>query len=193
MRTARILLAVGTATLVACSSADKGDGEEDPVPVDPGATFFVTSDTHPTGDLGGLEGADSRCATRASAAGLGASTWRAYLSTEDGPVHARDRIGAGPWTNVEGVEVAANVDDLHARTGDAGVFLTELGEQVNGQWASSPSPNEHDILTGSAADGAALAGKTSADWTSADAALDAQVGHSDGLGPGENGDPPFDS
>jgi hypothetical protein len=43
---------------------------------------------------------------------------------------------------------------------------------------------QHDILTGSNADGTLLRGFTSADWTSDSAALQAQVGHSDGLGPG---------
>ncbi len=46
------------------------------------------------------------------------STWRAYLSAaaEGGQpaVNARDRIGNGPWFNSRGVQIAANLEDLHA-------------------------------------------------------------------------------
>ena len=154
---------------------------------DPLMTFFVSSDTHPTGNLGGLAGADKRCQTLADAVGAGDRTWRAYLSAEKGdgdqPVHARDRIGQGPWHNAALELVAANLDELHALDGDHALFLDENGGMVNGQWADSPTPNEHDILTGSDRDGMLLSGLTCADWTSEDAALLAQVGHSDGLGP----------
>jgi hypothetical protein len=43
---------------------------------------------------------------------------------------------------------------------------------------------EHDILTGSKADGTVQAGMTCMDWTSEAMADKAQVGHSDGMGPG---------
>src|SRR5688572_26805232 len=55
-------------------------------------TFFVTSETNPTGNLGGIAGADAKCERLAEAVGAGDHTWRAYLSAEnDGsgqPVHA---------------------------------------------------------------------------------------------------------
>jgi hypothetical protein len=162
-------------------------------------TFFVTSTRSTTGNLGGLAGADARCQGLATAAGMGSRTWRAYLSVErdpasgNQPTHARNRIGNGPWTNAAGVTVARTLDELHSRNGDVTVFLDERGQRVNGQWAGSPQPNEHDILTGSAADGRVLAGMTCNDWTSDSAALAAQVGHSDGLGPGMNGAAPFSS
>jgi hypothetical protein len=44
--------------------------------------------------------------------------------------------------------------------------------------------HEHDILTGSNADGTLMRGATCGDWTSAAADVAAQVGHSDGLGAG---------
>jgi hypothetical protein len=141
-------------------------------------------------------GADARCQALADAVGAGERTWRAYLSAEngdDGPVHARDRIGAGPWYNAAGELVASDLDALHERSGDAEVFLDEHGEKINGQWPGSPDPNEHDILTGTDPDGRVLAGHTCADWTSDSADLTAQVGHSDGLGPEENPDPPYNS
>jgi uncharacterized protein DUF1554 len=155
-------------------------------------SFFVTSATSTTGNLGGLRGADALCQNLATTAGAGSKTWRAYLSVEhdadngNGPTNARSRIGNGPWVNAAGVTVAANVTDLHARKGDAAVFIDERGQRIPGQWAGSPSPVQHDILTGSNADGTLLAGLTCSDWTSASTAVAAQVGHSDGLGP--NGD-----
>lgn len=155
-----------------------------------GARFFVTSATSVTGNLGGLAGADGRCQSLAAGAGLGAKTWRAYLSVERDasnggqPTNARDRIGVGPWTNVTGVIVAETLADLHTRRGDANLFIDENGTRINGQWPGSPAPVQHDILTGSNADGTLMRGATCADWTSDSAAFFAQVGHSDGLGPG---------
>lgn len=164
----------------------------------PKTTFFVTSDTSATADLGGLTGADMRCQNLASAAGWGAHTFHAYLSAEQDPedssqaVNARDRIGEGPWHNAKGVLLAQDLTALHALSGDAELFLDENGQKINGQWQGSPTPNEHDILTGSTAEGMLLAGKTCSDWTSADSGT-AQVGHSDGLGPMMNGAPPYNS
>ncbi|HEY5127938.1 MAG TPA: lectin, partial [Bradyrhizobium sp.] len=59
-------------------------------------SFFLTSTGIGNGgNLGGLAGADNYCQTLAQAAGSGARTWRAYLSTQaaDGKpaVNARDR------------------------------------------------------------------------------------------------------
>ena len=161
-------------------------------------TFFVTSDTSATADLGGLTGADARCQRLADAAGLGAHTFHAYLSAEQDPadasksVNARDRIGQGPWHNAKGALLAPDLVALHSLNGDADLFLDEHGEKINGQWQGSPTPNEHDILTGSTADGLLIPGKTCADWTSTGSDT-AQVGHTDGLGPGMNGDPPYNS
>jgi hypothetical protein len=163
------------------------------------SSFFVSSDKSMTGNLGGLEGADERCERLAKAADLPSHTWRAYLSVEKGekggPVNARDRIGQGPWVNVKGAEVAADLDALHMRTGDAEVFIDEHGEKIPGQWAGSPPAEgvQHDVLTGSAPDGSVMAGKTCADWTSEAMTDVALVGHSDGLGPNMNAAAPFNS
>lgn len=158
-------------------------------------TFFVSSQVNMTGNLGGLAGADARCQTLAAAVGRGTVTWHAYLSVEHDPTnngmprHARDRIGSGPWVNARGVTVAANLTELHARKGDASVFVDERGNMINGQWTGSPQPVEHDILTGSNADGTVAVGKTCMDWTSSAGPGDAgtppvaRVGHSDGFGP----------
>jgi hypothetical protein len=158
----------------------------------PSLSFFVSSATSATGNLGGIAGADAICQRLAAAVGQGSKTWRAYLSVERDPTnnnlttHARNRIGSGPWHNASLVLLANNVAELHARPGDATLFVDERGQRINGQWTGSPGPNEHDILTGSNADGTLAAGLTCNDWTSASADVAAQVGHSDGMGPGQS-------
>lgn len=153
-------------------------------------TFFVTSTTSATGNLGGLRGADATCQRLATAAGAGGKTWRAYLSVERDPdngnrqTDARNRIGSGPWVNANGVVVATSVGELHGRNGHVDVFVDERGRRINGQWSGSPGPNEHDILTGSTQEGLLARGLTCDDWTSDRADLVAQVGHSDGFGGG---------
>jgi hypothetical protein len=120
-------------------------------------SFFVTSEGPGKGaDLGGLAGADKHCQQLAQAAGAGAKTWHAYLSTQGaGAVNARDRIGKGPWTNAKGVVVATSVEDLHSDNNKLNKQndLSEKGEIINGR---GDKPNRHDILTGSTPDGKAF-------------------------------------
>lgn len=150
-------------------------------------TFFITSTPIGNGgNLGGLAGADNQCQTLAQAAGAGAKTWRAYLSTQaaDGQpaVNARDRIGKGPWTNAKGAVVAKDVADLHGTNAlTKQSALNEKGEVING---SGDTPNRHDVLTGSQPDGTAFAAgddKTCRNWTSSTQGS-AVVGHHDRLG-----------
>jgi hypothetical protein len=170
-----------------------GCGDDTPTsPSGPSMSFFVTSATSATGNLGGLAGADATCLRLATAAGQGSRTWRAYLSVErdpansNQPTNARDRIGTGPWYNASLMLVANNVAELHSRSGNADLFVDERGQRINGQWTGSPSPVQHDILTGSNADGTLFQGSTCSDWTSDSAAVAAQVGHSDGMGPNQS-------
>jgi hypothetical protein len=148
-------------------------------------SFFITSSNPGKGaDLGGLAGADAHCAALAKAAGAGNRQWRAYLSTTGtGSVNAKDRIGAGPWFNAKGVQVAANVADLHADTNKLSKenSLTEKGEVLNGR---GDTPNMHDVLTGSNLDGTAST-NTCNNWTSS-AEGSANVGHHDRQGGGAN-------
>ena len=185
MRTRVLLLGLALAA-AAC-----GDDEGNPTgPSAPGLGFFVTSATSTTANFGGLRGADGLCLRLAAAVGAGGRAWHAYLSAErdpdsgNRPVDARSRIGNGPWINANGVVVASSVAELHSRTGNAALFVDERGQRINGQWPGSPGPVEHDILTGSTAEGTVAAGLTCADWTSQSPNLQAQVGHSDGLGAG---------
>lgn len=178
-----VLLIVGAS----CS-----DDDMPTAPSGPAVGFFVTSATSTTGNLGGLTGADATCQRLAATVGHGTRTWRAYLSVErdpannNQPAHARDRIGTGPWYNANLVLVANNLAELHSRSGDATLFLDERGQRINGQWTGSPTPIEHDIMTGSNADGTVAAGLTCSDWTSDSAAVAGQVGHSDGMGPNQS-------
>jgi hypothetical protein len=134
-------------------------------------TFFVTGGPGPNGaNFGGIEGADRFCQQLAGAAGAGQRTWRAYLSaTASGnapAINARDRIGRGPWRNAKGVVIAKDIDDLHADPNiNKATALTETGEQVSGR---GDTPNMHDILTGSQADGRAFPpgeDRTCGNWT----------------------------
>ena len=147
--------------------------------------FFVTSrGIGRGGDLGGLAGADAHCQALAMAEGSGDHTWRAYLSasaTVSQPaVHARDRIGPGPWYNSEGELVAATLAELHGAASriSKALALTERLDVVNGV---GDTPNTHDILTGSQSDGTAFPpgdDRSCANWTSSSAGR-AQVGHHD--------------
>lgn len=158
----------------------------------PTMSFFITSRGPGWGaDLGGLAGADEHCRMLAAAAGTGNRTWRAYLSAsasgDQAAIHARDRIGSGPWYNAKGMQVATDVANLHSATNGLSKTgsLDEAGEMVNGR---GDTPNRHDILTGSQLDGTAFPGtadKTCANWTSRTAGS-AQVGHHDRQGGGDN-------
>jgi hypothetical protein len=159
---------------------------------EPPMTFFVTSAGPGHGaDLGGLAGADRHCQMLAEAVGAGDRVWRAYLSTlptADSPaIHARDRIGAGPWHNARGVLIARDVAELHGDGANLtkATVLTERGDTVNGR---GDRPNMHDILTGSNLDGTAFTadGYTNCgNWTSSGEGS-ARVGHHDRTGGGEH-------
>ena len=146
-------------------------------------SFFVSSTGSGKGaDFGGLAGADAHCQKLAEAAGAGGKRWAAYLSataTGAAPaVNARDRIGSGPWRNAKGELIATSVDELHgANKLTKQTALTEKGTLVNGR---GDTPNEHDVLTGSTADGR-VSGATCENWTSSGAGS-ATVGHSDRTG-----------
>ena len=153
--------------------------------VSPEMSFFVTSVGVGDGaNLGRLEGADAHCQALAEAAGAGDRTWAAYLSTQgEGAVHARDRIGSGPWVNAQGTQIAGSVEELHSGTNGIAkdTALNERGEVVNGR---GDEPNMHDILTGSQQDGTAFAEEadmTCGNWTS-NGEGSAMVGHHDLIG-----------
>ena len=158
--------AAAAAALAGSTGTGGRGGSGGAVTASPMMNFFVSSDTSTTANLGGLAAADARCQTLAAAVGQGAKTWRAYLCAASPATNARDRIGAGPYYNSAGMMLAADKDALHARSGDAALFIDERGARINGQWSGSPSPNQHDILTGCTAMGMLMTGNTCSDWTS---------------------------
>ncbi|HSH90811.1 MAG TPA: hypothetical protein VK996_12565 [Ramlibacter sp.] len=180
-------LAITSATiaLVAACATPMGSG--------PMSFFISSAGSGRGGDLGGIAGADALCQRLASGAGAGGKTWRAYLSvaptmpSANNPgvasVNARDRIGAGPWYNAKGVLIARNLDHLH--NGNNISKETALDERGNVVKGRGDTPNEHDILTGSRADGTAFAPQTDTTckaWTSSTDGS-AIVGHHDRNGP----------
>ena len=176
MRNKNIIM-IGGLVLALLSGQASAQGQTGPM------GFFVTSaGSGQGGNLGGLEGADAICEARAEAVGAGARTWRAYLSTQ-GPnaINARDRIGAGPWYNARGTQIAANVETLHSINNRFSLMnaLDEAGRMIPG---AGFSPNRHDILTGSQLDGTAYpAGDdmTCNNWTSNADTNKARLGHHD--------------
>ena len=181
----RICLGLATAMLMTTAAVQPAGAQT------ANMSFFVTSvGIGNGGNLGGLAGADNHCQTLAQAAGAGAKTWHAYLSTQaaDGKpaVNARDRIGKGPWQNAKGVVIAKDVATLHGTNNiNKETALTEKGEVVNGY---GDKPNRHDMLTGSQPDGTAFSGtddRTCKNWTSSTQGA-AMLGHSDINGPATN-------
>ena len=92
---------------------------------------FVTSQTY-DGDLGGLSGADAKCAARANAAGL-LGTFKAWISGSSTSEEARDRMSQADvaYRRVDFVKVADNWNDLTNGTLDAPINVNEHGNAVN--------------------------------------------------------------
>ena len=187
MRRALALTLATTASLLLAACATQTGKEP--------MSFFISSTGSGQGaNLGGLAGADALCQRLAAAAGAGNKTWRAYLSvpgtfpSQANPqgvasVNARDRIGTGPWYNAKGELIARDVTHLH--NGNHISKDTALDERGNVVKGRGDQPNEHDILTGSRADGTAFAPQTDTTckaWTSSSDGS-AIVGHHDRIGP----------
>lgn len=154
-----------------------------------------------TGPGAGLRGADKICAATAamSMTGAGTKPWRAFLSATTGgpgggPVHAKDRIGTGPWYDALGRLVASDLAHLlMERPGDADPAIrNDLPNQYgipNHQdgapgCTGSACPDNHQILTGTGPDGLLYTGltpnteSTCDDWTSKEPRGRPRSGHS---------------
>jgi hypothetical protein len=114
------------------------------------------------GTNSGLEGADKICTTIAESSmpGSGAKEWHAFLSTEhggaaDGPIHAKDRIGTGPWYDRTGRVVSMNLTNLLMdRPSDADADIKKDLPNEEGVPNKRPDPTKpeddtHHFLTGS--------------------------------------------
>jgi hypothetical protein len=117
------------------------------------------------GEATGLAGADKICRTIAGKSMPGAEnkTWRAFLSTvhggpNNGPVHAIDRIGEGPWYDRLGRTVAMNkqaIVNVRPQGADP-LIINDLPNEdgIPNHTAGAPGctgpdcPDNHDTLTG---------------------------------------------
>jgi hypothetical protein len=148
-----------------------------------------------TGVGAGLRGADKICTEIAeqSMPGSGAKGWRAFLSavaagTDGGPVHAKDRIGTGPWYDRLGRLVANDLTELiNERPTMADPAIIDDFPNEDGVPNHNPDGtgevDNHDILTGSNDQGEVYAMDmkvTCNDWTKSegDSADAPRVGHS---------------
>jgi hypothetical protein len=127
----------------------------------------------------GIRGADMICAAIAdlSMPGASAKGWRAFLSaTNDGtgqPVWAINRIGQGPWYDRVGRLFANNLAELpfdRPQNADPAIINdlpNEFGVPNHRPDPNLPEVDNHDILTGSNAQGRLYgAMATCLDWTS---------------------------
>lgn len=149
------------------------------------------------GKADGLTGADEICRQIAERGmpGAGQKQWRAFLSVTAGPgggaaVHARDRIGTGPWYDRMGRLVANDLAGLFAGDRPAGEtsvvndLPNENGEPnhyVGPSGVGANTVDNHDTLTGSDAMGrlrSTAAADTCNDWTSTTATGRPWIGHS---------------
>ena len=192
----RLHLFVAGAVVALTGGSYLVSAQQPAAPAQPMSFFIASAGLGQGANLGGLAGADKQCQTLAAAAGGGAKTWHAYLSTSasggQAAVNARDRIGTGPWFNARGGRIAQGLADLHGDTVELAqrgnnlaksTALTEKNTPVNG---IGDTPNQHDMLTGSTLDGRAFTDgmdHTCGNWTSS-AAGTAQLGHSDRQGGG---------
>ncbi len=179
------VLAAGLAFGCLLVTSEANPAQQPQPQVAPAMSFFITSVGRGFGaDLGGLPGADAHCQRLATAVGRGNRVWRAYLSLPASAgtpaVHARDRIGHGPWVNAMGVLVASSVAELHSDDNALGrdTALSEKGTVI--------APGRHDILTGTNVDGTLAtdaADTTCQGWTSHGAGS-AMLGHHNRSGGG---------
>ena len=133
--------------------------KEEPKPKNKFSFFVTSAGMGKGGNLGGIAGADRHCQSLAATVGAGDRVWRAYLSTGlDGKpvINAGDRIGAGPWYNVNEELIARGVAHFHSGGGNLTprTALNERGEPANLQ----------DVVTGTRPDGTA-SDATCDNWT----------------------------
>ena len=140
-----------TAAVVTLAFNTTEDAQRSFHPQFPDMTFFMTGKSGPDGaNFGGIKGADQHCKALATKAGTGNKECRAYLSTQavngKPAINARDRIGKGPWVNVVGVQVAANVAELHSAASKINV---EIGRSENGRRIPGRQfvVNQHDVYS----------------------------------------------
>lgn len=172
------------------ANATAGSGAAD----SPHFSFFVTSidsmrklsgnDSGFGGDLRygeatGLAGADKICTEIAESSypGTGKKGWHAFLSAKAaGPngavVHARDRIGSGPWYDRTGRLVAMTLDTLlTTRPAADSAIVNDLPNERGEPNHGTPDIDNHDVVTASDAQGSYSNGVTCNDWTTTETVM----------------------
>lgn len=148
------------------------------------------------GESSGLAGADKICSeiAESSLPGAGAKGWHAFLSAKSaGPngavVHARDRIGTGPWYDRTGRLVAMNLTDLIMTRPQAdAAIIDDLPNESGAPNHGSSAVDNHDTVTGSDEQGRYAEGVTCEDWTSIETAT-TSTGSGGRPGAGEHNGP----
>jgi len=91
---------------------------------------FLTKDTWAAMYLGGLEGADQKCAQAAQAAGL-PGTYKAWLSDHAISADSRLSHSSAPYKLTDGTVIAKDWADLTDGTLSAPIHLSEAGTEPN--------------------------------------------------------------
>lgn len=146
------------------------------------------------GQADGLAGADKICGEIAERSMVGASAkqWRAFLSTasggpDDGPIHAKDRIGEGPWYDRLGRVIALDLESL-LQSRPEGADPEIIDDLPNEDGVPNHAPDgelvdNHDTLTGSNSlgelytEGGDAMAATCNNWTSKEPSGKPRVGH----------------
>lgn len=134
-------------------------------------TIFVTSQTY-NGNLGGLSGADSICATRAAAGSLTSAlpgTWKAVLSDETTSAASRLNIQNIPVKNVAG-EVVASAGFFWISPHTTAVSYSEDG-----------LPSVSNPYTATTTSGGLHAGRTCNNWTDGTSGVTGRTGNDNAI------------
>lgn len=141
------------------------------------------------GEATGIAGADKICTTIAESSMPGASrkVWRAFLSAStggpnNGPLHAIDRVGAGPWYDRNGRLIAPNLAGLRTERPSGTGTTTAIANDLPNERGepNKQGTDNHDTLTGSNRNGQYVGtlGGTCNDWTSSVGSTGKpQIGH----------------
>ena len=131
-----------------------------------GTLVFVSSTTY-NGNLGGVRGADAKCAEVAAAAGLRSSTWLSW--TADATFQPADAFEGQtiPYYLVDGTKVADDWADLSDISIDNPISLDERG---------NAAPDGALAWTNVDANGGVRAGESCSDFASSDAAISGWAG-----------------
>lgn len=138
------------------------------IPCDPPLkAVFITSTTH-QGNLGGLQGADSICNTRATEAGL-EGLFKAWVSSSSVSVAMRFTQNNDAYVTVDRRLVTESINALtNAGRPSIPINITETGDVISADFSvwTNTQPNGSPIALGVQNDGFACE-----DWTSSEATM----------------------